>query len=202
MIKKGISFLSLAIAASLIAFLIGASRDVPAASDHALYVTSTSLEDLAARSSIIAIGAVGTGQPTIRQIQGRDPNNPSKPDPGFIGVGSVYQVAVERYLKGSGDNTLSVVQFESVIRDHRGQMKELRRREADFPLTQGTRYLLFLRPQAQAPDLLIGTAQPARFVLSSGLARVESPAEDMARLFPDSSEADLIARVGNIVNGG
>ena len=170
--------------------------------NHASFVTSASLEDLTAKSSIIAIGTVRAGKPTIRHIQGGDPDNSSQPELGFVGVGSVYQVNVERYLKGNGDGTLPVVQFESIIADHQGQMIQVRTREADFPLNKGTRYLLFLRPQAQAPDLLIGTAEPSRFVLSSGLARVETPADGLEVLFPDSSESDLVARVENIVNGG
>ncbi|MDP6716611.1 MAG: hypothetical protein QF368_18570, partial [SAR202 cluster bacterium] len=141
------------------------------------------------------IGTVSSDEPTIRNIHGRDPLDPSKPDPNFIAVGSIYEITVERYLKGDEGDSLPVVQLESRITNQRGQMIESRMPEADFPMKKGTRYLLFLRPHGQAPDLWFGHAQPSRWILSSGQARVETPSNFVRANFPDTDEVEFVARV-------
>ena len=148
------------------------------------------------------IGTVSSDEPTTRNIHGRDPLDPSKPDPNYIAVGSIYQVNVERYLKGSGGDTLPVVQLENTITNIGGRVTESRMQEADFPLTKGTRYLLFLKPHGQAPDLWFGTAEPYRWILSSGQAKVETPSEGARTTFPDTDEAGLVASVEAIISGG
>jgi hypothetical protein len=167
-----------------------------------LHVPPSTLEELAAKSSVVVIGTVSSDEPTTRNIHGRYPGDSSRPDPNYIGVGSIYQVDVERYLKGSGGDSLPVVQFESTITNHNGQMVENPRREADFPLTKGTRYLLFLEPQSEAPDLWFGTTEPYRWVLSSGQATVETLVESARAMFPDTSEVDFVASVEAFVDGG
>ena len=167
-----------------------------------LRVPPSTQEELVAKSSVVVIGTVSYDEPTTRNIHGRDPSDPSKPDPNFISVGSIYQVNVERYLKGSGGDTLPVVQLESIITNTGRGVNESRRREADFPLTKGTRYLLSLKSHAQAPDLWFGAAEPYRWVLSSGQAKVETPFEGARAMFPDTSEADLVTSVEAFVDGG
>jgi hypothetical protein len=154
------------------------------------------------KSSVVVIGTVSSDEPTKRNIHGENQRDPSKPDPNYISVGSMYQVNVERYLKGSGGDTLPVVQLESTITNTGRGVNESRTREADFPLTKGTRYLLFLTPHAQAPDLWYGTAEPYRWVLSSGQATVETLVESARTMFPDTSEADFVASVEAFVSGG
>ncbi|MDP6455468.1 MAG: hypothetical protein QF898_19475 [SAR202 cluster bacterium] len=176
---------------------------VRAAPSAGLPVPPVPLEELIAVSSVIAIGTVSSDEPTIRNIHGRDPLDSSKPDPNFIAVGSIYEITVERYLKGDEGDTLPVVQLESIITNVGGQVTESRRPEADFPMKKGNRYLLFLRPHGQAPDLLFGAARPSRWILSSGQARVETPSNFVRANYPDTTdEVEFVARVEAIVRGG
>ena len=86
-----------------------------------VYVTTSSLDSapdgssddlskLVAHSTLIVIGETPPNDPREERIQGRDPNDPSRPDPNYATIGNVYDIRVERFLKGSGDETLSVVQ--------------------------------------------------------------------------------------------
>ena len=172
---------------------------------EASFITSSTIEDLVARSTIVAIGTV-VGPGIQKTIQGRDPNDPSKADPGFAESGTVSTIQVERVLKGTALPVLQVIQFEKVIMTVNGKQFIGQRSDARFPINQGQRYLLFLRPQGQAPDmpnLMLGTARPFRFVLVDGKATVESPWDEAASLFPVTTESTLVTRIETAVaNGG
>ena len=166
------------------------------------YVTADSVEDLASRSSVVVIGTVTSAKPERLEIPGELPGNPGKPDPNYTGVARVYEIEVERYMKGAEGSTLQVVQFEGSIVSIGGQVREVQWKSAGYPLTTGTRYLLFLIPQGQVPDLWLGTAQPFRFTLSDGLAKAESPHGRIEELFPDRLESDFVSDVETVINGG
>ena len=94
------------------------------------------------------------------------------------------------------------MQSEGSIVSTGGQIREAQWKSADYPLKTGTRYLLFLIPQGQVPDLWLGTAQPFRFALSDGLAKSESPDGRIEEMFPDRLESDLVSEVETVINGG
>ncbi|MDP9372001.1 MAG: hypothetical protein M3Q65_06030 [Chloroflexota bacterium] len=170
------------------------------------YITTTSLEDLVARSSIIVVARVsGTGE-TINLA--RDPADPARPDPQYFSGGQVYHVAVQRYLKGEGADSLRVVQPEAFLVNPPATITpaELDRAKAEYqhiPMRAETPYLLFLRPLGGFPadaQYLTGTVHPWRFTVpQGGDARVESPWEGADRAFPIRPSAVLIGQVERLV---
>lgn len=179
-----------------------ACGDSTTATAESVYVTADSVEGLVSQSSAVVIGTVISTTPTRLEIPGRLPSDPSQPDPNYTGVGQVYEVRVERSLRGTEATTIRVVQFESSIVSIGGQVREVESESARFPLTFGTRYMLFLTPQGQIPGLWLGTAQPFRFVLSDGIARAESPAGQIRSLFPDRPESVLVSEAERVIQGG
>ena len=184
---------------SLLAVACGNSSTATAES---AYVTADSVEGLVSKSSVVVIGTVASSSPTRLEIPGRLPSDPSQPDPNYTGVAQVYEVMVERSLKGAEATTIRVAQFESSIVSIGGQVREVQSESASFPLTPRTRYMLFLTPQGQIPGLWLGTAQPFRFALSDGLARAESPDGQILGLFPIRSESALVSEVETVIQGG
>ena len=86
--------------------------------DNAPDGSSDVLAKLVAHSTLIVIGTTSDAEPRVERIPGRLPSDPSKPDPNYTMIGNVYEVEVERYLKGSGDTTLPVIQsigYEAII---------------------------------------------------------------------------------------
>ena len=78
--------------------------------DNAPDGSSDVLAKLVAHSTLIVIGTTSDTEPREERVPGRLPSGPSKPDPNYTMIGNVYEVQVERYLKGSGDTTLPVIQ--------------------------------------------------------------------------------------------
>lgn len=192
--------IAVAIAVGLISLAIACGDTTTTVSSA--YVTASSVEDLVGRSSLVVIGTVASTGPERREIPGRLPSDPTQIDPNYTGVGQIYEIEVERYLKGTGGTTIRVVQFEGSIVSLGGQVREIQSESAGHPLTSATRYLLFLIPQGQVDDLWLGTAQPFRFALSSGLAKAESPEGGIPDLFPNRSESTLISEVETILTRG
>ena len=192
--------------------------DVVTAPMQPMYVTARSLDDapdgssddlskLVAHSELIVIGTTLDEDPREERFQGRDPNDASRPDPNFATIGNVYDITVERYLKGSGDETLSLVQptgYEAFVPgppNTPGRLTRGRDTTPNLLLQKSSRYLLFLRENEHAPGLWIGTVQPYRFTLSGGAARVESPVSSLESKFPDRTEVELVGLVESLIEG-
>ena len=183
-----------------------------------VYVTTSSLDSapdgssddlskLVAHSTLIVIGETPPNDPREERIQGRDPNDPSRPDPNYATIGNVYDIRVERFLKGSGDETLSVVQpigYEAFVPgppNTPGRITKGRDTTPNLLLQESSRYLLFLRENEHAPGLWMGTVQPYRFTLSGGTARVESPVTSLDTEFKDRTEVELVSLVESLITG-
>ena len=172
--------------------------------DNAPDGSSDDLSKLVAHSTLIVIGQTAPNEPREERIQGRDPNDPSRPDPNHATIGNVYDIRVERFLKGSGDETLSVVQpigYEAFVPgppNTPGRITKGRDTTPNLLLQESSRYLLFLTENEHAPGLWMGTAQPYRFTLSGGTARVESPVTSLDTEFPERTEVELVSLVESL----
>ena len=192
--------------------------DVVTAPMQPMYVTARSLDNapdgssddlskLVAHSTLIVIGRTASDDPREERIQGRDPNDPSRPDPNYATIGNVYDIRVERFLKGIGVETLSVVQpigYEAFVPgppNTPGRLTRGRDTTPNLLLQKSSRYLLFLRENEHAPGLWIGTAQPYRFTLSGGTAMVESPVKALDSRFPDRTVVELVSLVESLIAG-
>lgn len=170
------------------------------------YNTAKSLDDLVRQSSVIVVATLSAVGETVNLA--RDPNDPARPDPEFFSLGQVYQVEVQRYMKGNGSTALKAVQAEGFMPNPPATMaaadiERLKRGYKYIPLHGSTTYLLFLRPLGGFPaatGYLTGPAQPWRFTLSTaGNAQAESPWAGADQAFPVWSSASLLSQVEQLV---
>ena len=156
-----------------------------------------------------------TGRYTNRKTEIHIPNigSDGEPDNSIVGIGTVYTIEVERYLKGDGASEIQVVQIEQFRTQSPGEAARVSDLEsARFPFERDGRYLLFLMPMPQGRvssmhDLFLGVAQPYRFKLTDGEARADGPLGDLFRglhegtdaRFPDTSEQSLVDQVQAII---
>ena len=174
--------------------------------DVGLQMSSLSLPlgDLIRQSDAIVVGAVSKKDESERSDIGV---------PGLRAIDAVWQVDVERYIKGSGGDTLVVRRTvayevspeEFEFFDGYDDSAEGSIRDVDDPagLTVGRRYVLALRETQDGG--WSGTAEPYRFRLEDGMAVMESTASGghddtyIAGQFPAKSEIDLIADIEALV---
>ena len=102
------------------------------------------LAKLVLNSTVIVIGTVPDDDAESIRVQDR--SNPS-----VQSVGSGFTVQVERYLKGSGGDTIPVVQFTGIDFRDRGQIRQARDKNEKLLLDEGSRYLLFLKENESYP---------------------------------------------------
>ena len=191
------------------------SHETPAPSAHKqagqaviaqpLYFTANLLEEnsdgatdelskLVAHSSVIVIGTVSNSDPDVVRI----PFGGTHTD--MSSVGNVYDVEVERYLKGSGLDTLSVIQFIGVDQTiSQSETRQAREKPENLLLGKGSRYLLFLREQDSSNDYWLGTAEPYKFLLSDGQTKVESPVAGMEEMFPNQAEFFFLNNIEGMI---
>lgn len=150
--------------------------------------TSDDLGKLVAHSTVIVIGTVPNYEPDSIRVQDR--SNPS-----VQSVGSGFNLQVERYLKGSGGDTIPVIQFYGFDFTDRGQPGQVRDKNENLLLDKGSRYLLFLKENESYPGYWSGTIHPYKFLLKDGRAKSESPVGDLDGAFPEQSEADFISSI-------
>ena len=150
--------------------------------------SSSALGKLVVNSTVIVIGSVPNNDPDAIRIQ-------DQAAPNVQVVGSGFNIQVERYLKGSGDDTIPVVQFYGLDYTDQGESKQTRDTNEDLLLGKNRRYLLFLIENGSVPGYWMGTAHPYKFLLKGGRAKVESPVGDLRGAFPEQSESDFISAV-------
>ena len=122
----------------------------PAVVYEALYFTANMLEESSAdasdelsklveHSSIMVVGTVSNSQADVVRSPHEGVNNNN------VGVANVYGFEVDRYLKGSGLDTISVIQFIGVdVTTAQGETIQARDKLDNLLLGRGSRYLLFL----------------------------------------------------------
>ena len=107
---------------------------------------SDPLAKLVANSTAIVIGTLTHDEP--ESVRAQDRSNAS-----VQSVGSSFNVQVERYLKGSGGDTIPVVQFTGLDFRDRGQTRQVRDEKENLLMDEGSRYLLFLKENENYPGL-------------------------------------------------
>ena len=149
---------------------------------------SDALGKLVVNSTVIVIGTVPIADPEPLRVQ--DQTNPN-----VRALGNGFNVQVERYLKGSGADTIPVIQFYGLEFRERGRLQQGRDKDERISLGKGDRYLLFLKENGSYLGYWSGPAHPYKFLLSDGLAKAESPVGDLSRAFPEQSEAEFVSSV-------
>lgn len=158
---------------------------------EASYNAAYTLDQLVAQSEIIVIGSATKSDETINMS--RNPQDPSQPDPQTYSLGQVYEVQIQRYLKGKGPSSVKLIEVEAVIEVALGTpvspatIAQARAKYHFVPIKPKRQYIFFLRtvPGYPGAPYFIGAAEPERFDLSNPSAVVpESPWEGAPRAFP------------------
>lgn len=174
-------------------------------------IIAPDLATLVAGSAVIFIGTV-MGSGDIVNLA-RDVTNISQPDPQIFGLGQIYRVQVERYLKGGGPQSQNVIQPEGFLYSEAqpvaasltsAEIEAAKAAYAYVPMRLGTRYLLFVEPvKGFDPGLNYVTGAvgyPWRFTLPvNGSAQPESPVAEANALFPARSSATLLQEVNQLL---
>ncbi|MDY7078061.1 MAG: hypothetical protein SXV54_14185 [Chloroflexota bacterium] len=197
--------LILAVTLSTLTILAGGCRAAtPEAYVHTTYdyVTASSIEELVHKANVIVIGRVVSVAEFPDFNLARDTRDHSQPASDITCPATVYEVKVERYLKGDAGPTLQIARAEKILPPE--EIKEgvtVHMPDQAIPLMVEARYLFFLVPGERYPDSSLPEyygfvpVQPTRFRLESGEARVESEWAWAERYFPSTTEEALLQQV-------
>lgn len=140
-----------------------------------LIVTADSVAELTEYASLIIIGTAKNTDYAFNSA--RDVNDISKPDLSLLALGQLYEVTVERVIKGQFDrNTLLLVQGEGILIKQQTDIvpspedEAIARQQVEYiPLSDGRRYLFFLNPMPEFHELgyYSGVREPWRFDISN-----------------------------------
>lgn len=171
------------------------------------YATASSIEELVDQAEFIVIGRVEKSDEIINTA--RNPLDPTQSDPNLFGIGQVYKVYVDQYLKGDGSEFFSLIQNEGLITPEMPEAKqtiENARKQSDhIPLSSEKRYIFFLKYAWELTDTdqdyYVGILQPWRFEISGkNIARPESPWLYADKVFLEMPVVSFIDRVEQRVN--
>lgn len=107
----------------------------------------TSFQELASRSTNIVIGSVIAPVEMINTA--RDIDDLSHPDPDYFSISQIYEVEVERYLKGKGEEIIDIVQNQGflIIQSDPPTTSEIEKARMEYDyihLHPGQTYLFFV----------------------------------------------------------
>jgi len=169
------------------------------------YVAYFSIPELSYQADIIILG-----NPTsiLDQINmARDVENPTKPDPEYYGVGQIFEIQVEEYLKGSGEKYINLIQSQGflVTRDGPPKVEEIENSKDPkeyVPLVLGKTYLMFLHSsqnryvEFSKDPIYSGIAHPWLFDPSNPeCVRVLDTIEEISRYFPPRPLSEFILQI-------
>lgn len=175
-------------------------------------IVAESLDDLIATADVIVI--TREVQPTEIINMARNEATPDEPDEHVFVLGQVYEIEVDRYLKGHGESTLQVVQREGFIYDHddpvaqaltEGEADSIKQESFDndehFPMSSEQTYVMFLLDLGGFdPELgyLTGThGAPWRFELTEDGSLVPESQSEEANQHIGTLELNEVATVIN-----
>jgi len=164
------------------------------------YITISAISDLAHQSDTVVVGTVAKVDDQHFNTA-RNTRDPSQPAIDLFINGTIYEIQVEQYVKGSGGSNLRIVQSEDITLPNTAvEAPTVYLTEGFTPLEVGARYIFFLKvaesyPDSPFSDLYRGTAEPYRFRLENGMAKAESPSRLARDLFPMEKEDALIQEV-------
>jgi len=143
----------------------------------------SSLKELKNDSDIILSGVVQ------KQLETYNLNRLStKENPGIIILGTDYEVTVEKYIKGKGDNNIIVTQEGGELN---GIIQIM---EGRTPIEIGSRYVFFLNKNPDNNKYMFG-GDPFKFKLSNGQAKVDTDNKKMTEKFKEKNEKDFIVEI-------
>jgi hypothetical protein len=174
------------------------------------YILAGSLTELTAKSSIIMIGQMSGMEGYINTE--RNNLNIDQPSPERLSLGQIYNVTVERYLKGSGASSVKVIQVEAYFDITAGTPTpdQIERAKSNFGATAlrpGVKYLFFLQPIMPIGELAgkgyyLGATNPWRFSLpDTGNIKSETPINrTLLEALENKTTSDLITEMETVIS--
>jgi len=164
------------------------------------YITANSVNELVSKSDLVAIGRVIKIGDVMNAA--RDINDITQPDPNIYVVGQVYVFQVDHYLKGNGEQTISIVQPEGILGEstQKNQMniEAARLNYRYIPMELNKEYLVFLSPLVgfSKGEYYIGSIHPWRFDVSDPEKVLpESPWDAANQVFPSQTLSMLLDQI-------
>jgi hypothetical protein len=153
------------------------------------YITNTSIAEMVSHSTLIVMAHVVKADHIINMA--RDVGDPSQPAKDVYGVGQVYQIRIDIFIKGNEAETIFLVQPEGFLgpteSKNNAEILKSKSRYNFIPMNPEKEYLMFLRPMLSYPEekLYVGNAHPWRFDISDpGKVVPESPWTFAINYFP------------------
>ncbi len=136
----------------------------------------TTIQELISQSEIIVIGSVVKRSDGVINMA-RDVENVYEADKNLFGLGQIYEFHVTQYVKGEGDEYITILQVEGMfdatdiggVANMSSADFERAQIQGDYiPYVVNQTYLLFLRQTSGfAEKYYVGTIHPWRFVITA-----------------------------------
>jgi hypothetical protein len=174
---------------------------------HESAVVYTTIEEISNNSKIIIIGRPVANEGIVNTA--RDPDDPTKEDPEYFGIGQVYEVEISSYIKGEGPNSLYVIQNQGIINRDLHEISDDDIEQAQkvskvIPLLINEQYILFLHPASYSygkfplEQLVVGRGHPWAFRINElGCAQAEDSIANVLRYFPARPLDEFVGYIQN-----
>lgn len=168
----------------------------PLVAGSASYIVDRSIQQSVTNAEIIVIGQVTRLGEVVNTD--RDTQDHTKPASNTFGVGQTYNVQVQQYLKGSGENNLTILEGEGAIQSPSELVtqSDIERAKISYgaqPLTPGKTYLMLLskQPDYFGGNYYGGQGNPWRFVLQEDGSYILEASRDVLFQLSTSYRADV-----------
>jgi hypothetical protein len=168
------------------------------------YIVLYTINDLAKQSDLIVLGTV-TKVEDQHFNTARNTRDPSQPATDLYIKGTIYNIQVEKNLKGNASSEIHILQSENItFPNTNGEVSTVYITDDFLPISVGARYIFFLKaaetyPDSPYPDLFSGTAEPYRFRIDNGVAKAESPSQLAQDQYPMEKESTLLQEINAAV---
>ncbi|NMB65093.1 hypothetical protein [Pelotomaculum propionicicum] len=134
------------------------------------YDTRDTIKDLSKESDCIVVGEVVNRSQNSRNLA-KDPKNPKEYAKDWKCMSQEYEFKVSQWLKGNGDNNISIVYPEYSELNDGSKIDEY----GGISLEPGQKYVLFLKNGVEGT--YYGAAEPWQFKITSGNVQIVSKTE-------------------------
>lgn len=171
-------------------------------------VAYNTVSELSLASDVIIIGIPVATRGIINAA--RAPDDLTKPDPRYYGVSEVFEIQVEKYLKGEGLASIYVIQSQGfLIVEEKGpstqEIEQAQISSKTIPLRLKSKYLLFLKKVIKLryenlPEEMVftGTGHPWVFNLNNPeCVFTEDTLDNMEWFFPPQPYLMMVRRISD-----
>ncbi len=175
----------------------------PIVGSHRDYPVAQSVEEQVSSAQIILIGTVASVGGVVNTAF--DADDPYRQLGDIFGVGRLYHIQVERYLKGEGPTDVTTIQVENYLNLSK-ESAEIRKdpgKVAPAPDVQamrpGDRYVFFLRKSVKKEiDYLLPGIEPYRYALAGDKASPQGVYKESSKALPERNVTEFLSQIISI----